>query len=103
MTKALDVSSVEQITLGKADELDDIVLPDDASSNQTFTDGGVGPLNGQPADQLGFFRCKTLDLAKLVTSKQHLSSFRRYVYFKYVFLVGGTQAIFDSQVMNRFL
>ena len=89
MTKALDVSSVEQITLGKADELDDIVLPDDASSNPTFTDG-AGPLSGSPGDQLGFFRCKTLDLAKLVTSKHHLSSFRRYIYFKYVFLVGGT-------------
>ena len=32
-----------------------------------------------------------------------MQSFKKYCYFKYVFLVGGTQAIFDSQVMNRFL
>ena len=47
-------------------------------------------------DTLGFFRCKQLDLAKLVQSKQHLAAFRKYTYFKNVFLVGGTQAIFDS-------
>ena len=54
-------------------------------------------------DTLGFFRCKPLDLAKLVTSRQHMVSFRKYIYFKYVFLVGGTQVLFDSHVMNRFL
>jgi hypothetical protein len=54
-------------------------------------------------DVFGFFRCKPLDLAKLVSSAQHLNTFRKYIYFKHVFLVGGTQAIFDSPVMNRFL
>ena len=56
-----------------------------------------------PSDRLNFFRCKPLNLSKLVTSKQHLASFRKYIHFKYVFLVGGTQVIFDSQVMNKFL
>ena len=73
---------------------------DDASSNQNFTE--VGPISAS-SDELGLFRCKTLDLSKLMVSKPHLQSFRRYIYFKYVFLVGGTQAIFDSQVMNAFL
>ena len=79
---------------------EDFVIPDDVSSQQTYTEGG--PMSGT-SDTLGFFRCKPLDLAKLVTSKQHLSSFRKFIYFKYVFLVGGTQVLFDSPVMNRFL
>lgn len=58
---------------------------------------------GAANDELGFFRCKSLDLAKLVVSKTQLESFRKYIYFKYVFLVGGTQAILDSPVVNAFL
>lgn len=75
-------------------------IPDDSASSQVITEGG--PMSGT-GDSLGFFRCKMLDLSKLVTSKQHLASFRKYIYFKYVFLVGGTQILFDSSVMNRFL
>ena len=62
-------------------------LADDASSQQTYSE--VGGAIGATHDELGFFRCKTLDLAKLVVSKTHLESFRKYIYFKYVFLVGG--------------
>ena len=76
------------------------MMLDDALSNQTITE--QGPISAS-SDELGLFRCKSLDLAKLMISKTHLQSFRRYIYFKYVFLVGGTQAIFDSQVMNAFL
>ena len=75
-------------------------IPDDTSSNHTITEGGAMSGSG---DTLGFYRCKLLDLSKLVTSKQHLTSFRKFIYFKYVFLVGGTQILFDSPVMNRFL
>jgi len=69
------------------------MILDDASSNQTFTE--VGPIAAN-TDELGLFRCKALDLSKLMVSKTHLVSFRRYIYFKYVFLVGGNQEIFDS-------
>ena len=41
-------------------------IPDDTSSNHTNTEGG--PINGN-GDNLGFFRGKQLDLAKLVTSR----------------------------------
>ena len=42
------------------------IVADDASSNQTFTE--AGPMSG-PGDRLNFFRCKPLNLSKLVTSK----------------------------------
>ena len=97
VTDQLDVGDTDISGFNKQEELN---VVDDASSNQTFTE--AGPMSG-PGDRLNFFRCKPLNLSKLVTSKQHLASFRKYIHFKYVFLVGGTQAIFDSQVMNRFL
>lgn len=78
----------------------EVLFVDDASSNQTFTE--TNAFSNAP-DHLGFFRCKQLDLAKLVISSRHLAQFGKYIYFKTVFLVGGTQPIFDSQVMNRFL
>ena len=89
-TSQLDVSDNEVVNLGNTEEFkkqEDFIYVDDASSNQTFTEGG--PM-GSNQDPIGLFRCKSLDLAKLVTSKQHLHSFKKYIYFKYVFLVGGS-------------
>ena len=73
--------------IDEAQKLEDFPIFDDASSSQTFKDAGSAV--GATDELLGFFRCKALDLAKLVTQKQLLAGFRKYVYFKNVFLVGG--------------
>ena len=52
---------------------------------------------------LGLFRCRPLDLYQVITDKKELETFKREIYFKYIFLVGGTTEIFESQVMNKFL
>ena len=39
----------------------------------------------------------------VLTQRSKLESFKREIYFKNVFLVGGSKAIFESQVMIKFL
>ncbi len=61
-----DAISLFSSTFEETRKPEDFIVPDDASSSQTFTDGG--PMSYH-SDELGFFRCKALDLYKLVTSK----------------------------------
>ena len=63
-TDQLDVGETDISGLNKQEDM--LIVADDASSNQTFTE--AGPMSG-PGDRLNFFRCKPLNLSKLVTSK----------------------------------
>ena len=58
-----ELSSLQDLKDSK--KIEDFISVDDNSSNQTFTDGGAISAHN---DNIGFFRCKALDLSKLVTS-----------------------------------
>ena len=68
-TSELTVPDQELADLKETKRVEDFISVEDSSSNQTFTDGGAISASN---DNLGFFRCKALDLSKLVTSKPNL-------------------------------
>ena len=55
------------------------------------------------SSSIGLYRAKSLDLHQVVTDRKALANFSREIFFKHVFIVGGTQKIFESDVMTKFL
>jgi len=53
--------------------------------------------NGPSFDStLGLYRCRNLNLGTVIESEKNIDDFKKLIHFKYVFLVGGSQEIFDS-------
>ena len=55
------------------------------------------------SSEIGLYRAKPLDLYAAVTDRKYLNNLSREIFFKQVFIVGGTAKIYESDVMTKFL
>ena len=55
------------------------------------------------SSEIGLYRAKPLDLYTAITDRKYLNNLSREIFFKQVFIVGGTAKIYESDVMTKFL
>ena len=93
-----DILDIEQLLDG--DDLDASMK----SRKMSDVTGGEQTLSENDIDnRLGLFRCKPLDLEKVISTKQAIMALKRQIYFKTIYLVGATKALLDSNIYTRLL